>query len=229
MPEFLLAVGSALWLGILTSISPCPLATNIAAISFLSKKVLHVNAVLWAGFAYMLGRMLAYAILGVLIIKSLLSVPAVAHFLQGNMNKLFGPALLVVGIFLLDIFKFSFPGVNFSCERQNRMADSGLWGALGLGSLFALSFCPVSAALFFGSLIPLALKTKDGAVLPLFYGLGTGLPVLFFAIAIVFGVKSLNQWFHKLARLELYTRRITGVIFVLVGIYYIWMHYFGGN
>lgn len=225
MPEFILAVGTALWLGILTSISPCPLATNIAAISFLSKKVLHVNAVLWAGFAYTLGRMLAYAILGVLIIKSLLSVPSVAHFLQGNMNKLFGPALVVVGVLLLDIFKLSLPGVNLSCERQNRMANSGSWGALGLGSLFALSFCPVSAALFFGSLIPLALKTKGGAMLPLFYGLGTGLPVLFFAIAIAFGVKSLNQWFHKLARLELYTRRIAGVIFILVGFYYIWMHF----
>ncbi len=229
MPEFLLAAGSALWLGILTSISPCPLATNIAAISFLSKKVLHVNAVLWAGFAYTLGRILAYAIIGVLIIKSLLSVPAVAHFLQGNMNKLFGPALVVVGVLLLDIFKFSLPGMNLSCDRQNRLADSGSWGALGLGSLFALSFCPVSAALFFGSLIPLALKTKGGAMLPLFYGLGTGLPVLFFAIAIALGVKSLNQWFHKLARLELYTRRSTGVIFIIVGVYYIWMHYLGVN
>jgi cytochrome c-type biogenesis protein len=229
MPEFLLAVGSALWLGILTSISPCPLATNIAAISFLSKKVLHVNAVLWVGFAYTLGRMLAYTILGILIIKSLLSVPAVAYFLQGNMNKLFGPALVVVGIFLLDIFKFSLPGVSVSCEQQNRLADSGSWGALGLGSLFALSFCPVSAALFFGSLIPLALKTKGGAILPLFYGLGTGLPVLFFAIAIALGVKSLNQWFHKLTKLELYTHRITGVLFILVGIYYIWMHYFSAS
>ena len=115
MPEFLLAAGSALWLGILTSISPCPLATNIAAVSFLSKKVLHVNAVLWAGFAYTLGRMLAYTILGLLIINSLLGVPAVAHFLQGNMNKFFGPVLVVVGVLLLDIFKFTLPGVNLSC------------------------------------------------------------------------------------------------------------------
>lgn len=224
MSDFFFAVGTALWLGILTSISPCPLATNIAAISFLSKKVLHVNAVLWAGFSYTVGRMLAYAILGVLIIKSLLSVPSAAHFLQGNMNRFFGPALVVVGVLLLDIFRFSLPGVNLSCERQNRMADSGSWGALGLGSLFALSFCPVSAALFFGSLIPLALKTKGGALLPVFYGLGTGLPVLFFASAIAFGVKSLDQWFHRLARLELYTRRMTGVIFILVGLYYVWMH-----
>ena len=226
MPEFVLAVGSALWLGILTSISPCPLATNIAAISFLSKKVLHVDAVLWAGFAYTIGRMLAYALLGILIIQSLLSVPSVAHFLQGNMNKIFGPVLVVVGIFLLDIFKFSLPGIGLSCERQNRLADSGSWGALGLGSLFALSFCPVSAALFFGSLIPLALKSKGGAVLPLFYGLGTGIPVLAFAVAIGLGVKSFNQWFHKMVWLELYTRKATGMIFILVGSYYIWMHFF---
>lgn len=225
MSEFLIASGSALWLGVLTSISPCPLATNVAAISFLSKKVLHVNAVLWTGLAYTLGRMLAYALLGVLIIKSLLSVPAVAYFLQGNMNKFFGPVLVVVGLFLLDILKFSIPGVNVSCERQDRLADSGSVGAVGLGALFALSFCPVSAALFFGSLIPLALKTKGGTALPLIYGLGTGLPVLFFAIAIALGVKSLNKWFQKLTSLELYTRRITGIIFILVGFYYIWMHF----
>ncbi len=225
MFELLLVVGSVLWLGILTSISPCPLATNIAAISFLSKKVLHVNAVLWAGFAYTVGRMLTYAILGVFIIQSLLSVPAVAHFLQGNMNKILGPLLVVVGLFLLDIFKFNLLGVSFSLKQQNRLADSGAWGALGLGSLFALSFCPVSAALFFGSLIPLALKSKGGMILPLFYGLGTGLPVLFFAIAIALGIKSLNLWFQKLTRLEFYTRRITGGIFIVVGLYYIWMHF----
>lgn len=225
MPEFLLAVGSALWLGILTSISPCPLATNIAAVSFLSKKVLHVNAVLCSGVAYTLGRMLAYAIVGVLIIQSLLSIPSVAQFLQVNMGKALGPILVVAGILLLDLIPWNLPGLSLSSKKQNDLAGSGVWGAMGLGFLFALSFCPVSAALFFGSLIPLALQSKVGAILPFVYGLGTGLPVLAFAIAIALGVKSLNAWFQKLTRLEFYVRRITGGVFILVGIYYIWMHF----
>ncbi|MFH0753989.1 MAG: aromatic aminobenezylarsenical efflux permease ArsG family transporter [Candidatus Omnitrophota bacterium] len=229
MPEFLLAAGSALWLGVLTSISPCSLATNVAAISFLSKKVLHVNAVLLAGFAYTLGRMLVYAILGVLMIKSVLSIPAAAYFLQGNMNKILGPVLVVVGILLLDIVRFVMPGISLSCAREHRLADAGVWGALGLGALFALSFCPVSAALFFGSLIPLAFKSQGGALLPLFYGLGTGLPVLFFVVAMALGVKSLNQWFHMLTKLEFYIRYMTGIICILVGVYYIRIHLLGGN
>ena len=151
------AIGSALWLGILTSISPCPLAANIAAISFLSKKVLHVNAVLWAGAAYTLGRMLAYAVIGFLIIQSLLSIPSVAQFLQVNMGKVLGPVLVVAGILLLDLIPLNLPGFSLSSDKQNGLAGAGACGAMGLGFLFALSFCPVSAALFFGSLIPLSL------------------------------------------------------------------------
>ena len=226
MPEFFLAAGTALWLGILTSVSPCPLATNIAAISFLSKKVLHVKAVFWAGLAYTLGRMLVYALIGSLIIGSLLSIPSVAQFLQVHMGKALGPILVVVGVILLDIIPLNIPGLSLSLKKQDDLARSGVWGALGLGALFALSFCPVSAALFFGSLIPLALQSKAGFLMPLVYGLGTGLPVLVFAIAIALGVTSLNKWFQKLTKLELYTRRITAVIFIVVGIYYIWMHFF---
>lgn len=225
MTETLLAFGSALWLGILTSISPCPLATNIAAVSFLSKKVLHVRAVVLSGLAYTLGRILAYAVIGFLVIKSLLSVPSVAQFLQVNMGKALGPVLIVAGVLLLDVVPLSFPVLSLSSKKQEGLAGSGAWGALGLGALFALSFCPVSAALFFGSLIPLSLQSEAGVLLPFIYGIGTGLPVLAFAIAIALGVKSLNQWFQKLTKLEFYTRRMTGIVFILVGLYYIWMHF----
>ncbi len=225
MTETLLAFGSALWLGILTSISPCPLATNIAAVSFLSKKVLHVRAVVLSGLAYTLGRILAYAVIGFLVIQSLLSVPSVAQFLQVNMGKALGPVLIVAGVLLLDVVPLSFPVLSLSSKKQEGLAGSGAWGALGLGALFALSFCPVSAALFFGSLIPLSLQSEAGVLLPFIYGIGTGLPVLAFAIAIALGVKSLNQWFQKLTKWEFYTRRMTGIVFILVGLYYIWMHF----
>ncbi|OGZ79837.1 MAG: hypothetical protein A2256_02660 [Candidatus Staskawiczbacteria bacterium RIFOXYA2_FULL_32_7] len=225
MTELFIALATAFWLGILTSISPCPLATNIAAIAFLSKRVLNVKAVFWSGLAYTFGRMLAYAFVGFLIIQSLLSIPSVAQFLQVNMGKALGPILLVAGVLLLDIIPLNLPGFSLSSDKQDNLARSGAWGALGLGALFALSFCPVSAALFFGSLIPLALQSKAGIFLPFVYGIGTGLPVLAFAIAIALGVKSLNQWFQKLTRLEFYTRRITGGVFILVGVYYIGMHF----
>ncbi|PIV39034.1 MAG: cytochrome C biogenesis protein [Candidatus Omnitrophica bacterium CG02_land_8_20_14_3_00__42_8] len=220
MMELLIALGSALWLGILTSISPCPLATNVAAVSFLSKKIAHPALVFISGLAYTIGRMAAYALLGWIIISSLLSVPQVAQFLQKYMAKALGPLLIITGLFLLEVITLKLPGISISQKHHNKLVESGAPGAFLLGIIFALAFCPVSAALFFGSLIPLALNSNAGALLPFIYGVGTGLPVLVFTIAIAMGMTSLSHWFHKITRLECYTRRITGGIFILVGLYY---------
>jgi cytochrome c biogenesis protein CcdA len=211
---------SALWLGILTSISPCPLATNIAAISFLSKRITNPFFVFLAGLAYTLGRMFSYAILGILIIKSVLAIPESAQFLQKYVVKAMGPILILTGLIVLKIIKLKFSRFTLSEKHRNALIEAGAPGAFILGAFFALAFCPISAALFFGSLIPLALTHEMGIILPLVYGIGTGLPVLFFAVAIAIGVSSLNKWFSKLTVLEAYMRNITGAIFILVGVYY---------
>jgi cytochrome c biogenesis protein CcdA len=218
--EIVIASGSALWLGILTSISPCPLATNIAAVSFLSKKIAHPALVFISGLSYTLGRMVAYAVLGWAIISSLLSVPQVAQFLQKYMSKALGPLLILTGLLLLEILTLKLPGFTLFQRHHNKLVASGAPGAFLLGLIFAVAFCPVSAALFFGSLIPLTLNSKAGTFLPFIYGIGTGLPVLGFAVAIAVGVTSISHGFNKITKLEFYSRRITGWIFILVGLYY---------
>lgn len=220
MDGFWAGILSAGWLGILTSISPCPLASNIAAVSFLSKKIAHPALVFISGLAYTLGRMVSYAALGWIIISSLLSVPQVAQFLQKYMGKALGPLLIVTGLFLLEIITLRLPGISLSERHHNKLVEAGAPGAFLLGFVFALVFCPISAVLFFGSLIPLALNNRAGTFLPFIYGIGTGLPVLLFAVAIALGVTSMSRWFHRITKLEYYTRRITGAIFVLVGLYY---------
>jgi len=225
MIDIFIVFGTALWLGILTSISPCPLATNVAAISFLAKKVTHPFFVLLSGIAYTFGRMVTYAILGFILINSILSIPQVAQFLQKYMVKALGPILIVTGLILLDVIKINFPGLSLSQKHHNKLAEAGVPGSFLLGAVFALAFCPVSAALFFGSLIPLALSHKLGAALPFIYGIGTGLPVLVFAIAIAMGVTSLSHWFNKLTKLEYYMRKATGGIFIVVGLYYIGVYF----
>ena len=225
MNSFWVGGVSALWLGILTSISPCPLASNIAAVSFLTKKIAHPVAVSLSGLAYTLGRMVSYAVLGWIIIHSLVSVPQTALFLQKYMGKVLGPLLIITGLFLLEILTFLLPSFSLSHKQHSRLAEAGAPGAFLLGFVFALAFCPVSAALFFGSLIPLALNHQEGALLPVVYGIGTGLPVLAFAVAIALGVTSLSHWFRQLTRIELYTRRITGVVFVVAGFYYVWAYW----
>jgi cytochrome c biogenesis protein CcdA len=216
----------ALWLGILTSISPCPLASNVAAISFLSKRITHPALVFISGLAYTLGRMLSYAVLGWIIINSFLGIPQVAQFLQKYMGKALGPVLIITGLILLEIINIRLPAAPLSQKHRNKLAESGAPGAFLLGFIFALAFCPISAALFFGSLIPLAISSKNGIVLPFIYGIGTGLPVFIFAAAITLGVTSLSRWFHKITQLEYYTRKITGAIFIIVGLYYTQVYIF---
>ena len=226
MTEIFIGFVSALWLGILTSISPCPLASNVAAISFLSKKITHPVLVFISGLAYTLGRMVSYALLGWIIVSSLLSVPQVAQFLQKYMGKALGPLLILTGLILLEIITIRLPGVSLSQKHHNKLVESGASGAFLLGFIFALAFCPISAALFFGSLIPLAINSKSGIVLPFIYGIGTGLPVLVFAVAIALGATSLSHWFHKITKLEYYTRKITGAVFIIVGLYYTGIYIF---
>jgi hypothetical protein len=169
----------------------------------------------------MLGRMIAYLGLGILIVASALSIPDLAWFLQKNMNQFLGPILVIVGILLLGLVKFSMPGGGISQKMQNRVEKLGIWGAGLLGILFALSFCPVSAALFFGSLIPLSVKHGSSYMLPSIYGIGTALPVIVFAFIIGFGTHYLSQVFNKITKIELWARKITGLVFTLVGFYYI--------
>jgi cytochrome c biogenesis protein CcdA len=216
----------ALWLGVLTSISPCPLASNIAAVSFIIKGVDRTAYVLSSGMLYTLGRVIGYTVLGILIASSLLSIPQTSYFLQNYMNKLLGPILIITGLFLLEIFQLSFLGFSFSEKVTGRLNNLGMWGSLPLGMLFALSFCPISAALFFGSLIPLSVKNNSLVFFPAMYGIGTGLPVLLVAILLAAGIKNIGSIFKKITRFEYWMRKTTGVIFILVGIYYVLTHIF---
>lgn len=219
--SFLLAMATACWLGILTSISPCPLATNIAAITFIGGKADRPGYVLATGLLYTLGRTLTYVILGVFIVAGLLAVPGLSFFLQDNMNKILGPILLLAGLFLLAPFWLKISGPGFGRSFQSRVEKYGLWGALILGFLFALSFCPVSAALFFGSLIPLAVNHNSSVLMPSIYGIGTALPVVGFSLLIALGARFVGVAFKKLSVIERWGRRLTAMVFVAVGIYFI--------
>jgi cytochrome c-type biogenesis protein len=219
MEGIYLDICSALWLGILTSISPCPMATNVAAISFVARDLGSSRRVLWSGILYSAGRMFAYIAIAVLAVASLLSLPEVSFYLETYMHKIIGPLLIAVGIMLLNVLPFSFSASFFSNSVKEKAGSWGLWGSGLLGFVFALTFCPLSAALFFGSLIPLAIDSKSSVVMPLVYGMGTALPVVAFAIVIAFGVKSIGRIFDKLTRMEQWARKSTAVVFIGAGFY----------
>jgi cytochrome c biogenesis protein CcdA len=211
---------SAAWLGILTSISPCPLATNIAAISFIGRRIDSPRAAVATGLLYTLGRTLVYVVLGTLLVSSLLSAPVVSHVLQKYMNKILGPILILVGMLLVGLIQFNTKGSQLGERVGKRVETWGMWGGLALGVVFALSFCPGSAALFFGSLVPLAVKYESRLLLPTVYGAGTALPVLVFAILIVLSTRAVGQAFNRITQFEWWARRITGALFIGIGIYF---------
>lgn len=217
--DLLIGLGSAFWFGLLTSISPCPLATNIAAISFIGRRVQRPRAVLGTGILYACGRTLVYVGLGALLVSSLLSAPSVSHALQKYMNKILGPLLILVGMILLELIQIPTRGSRIGQSVGDRAEHWGIWGGLLLGIVFALAFCPASAALFFGSLLPISIKYESRFLLPLAYGFGTALPVILFALAISAGAGAVATAFQRVAAFERWARLATGVIFVAVGIY----------
>lgn len=216
----LLGIASAAWLGILTSISPCPLAANIAAISFIGRRIGSPRASMATGLLYALGRTLVYVVLGMLLVSSLLSAAQVSHLLQKYVNKLLGPLLILVGMVLVGLLQFKTRGSRLGESVGRRVETWGIWGGLALGVVFALSFCPGSAALFFGSLVPLAVKSESRFLLPTVYGVGTALPVVAFAILIALSTRAVGKAFDRITLFERWARRATGVLFLGIGFYF---------
>jgi cytochrome c biogenesis protein CcdA len=225
--DLVLAAGAAFWFGILTSISPCPLATNIAAISFISRKVGRPAYVLSTGLLYALGRTLTYVALAIVLVKSLSSMPVVSNWLQKYMNLLLGPILILVAMVLLDLLSFGVSSGSIASWCNKRTGEIGLAGALLIGILFALTFCPVSAALFFATLIPLSVKHSSSVLLPAVFGIGTALPVLIFALLLALSADLMARAFNKVTQFELWARRATGIVFIVIGIYFTFAYTLG--
>ena len=207
---------SSLFLGILTSISPCPLATNIAAGSFIAKNISGPKLVLLNGVVYTLGRTLVYMLLSAVIVLGISSAPILSNGLQKYGIYLQIPLLILIGLVLLDIIKFNFKGFSVGQKSRKQISDLGLLGTFLLGCLFALMLCPVSAALFFGNL----LQENTNPLSIFVYGIGTGLPVLLFAFAIAFCVNKVAGLYNKISKAEVLLRKATGIIFILAGIYF---------
>ncbi len=227
MNEAFAAGGVALWLGILTSISPCPLASNVAAVTYVGRGLGSPRQVLLSGLAYSAGRALTYVLVAAIVVTSLLSLPALSGFLQERMNQVLGPILILAGLMMLGWVRLPTIAGTGARRLEQRLAEGGPFGAAALGALFALSFCPVSAGLFFGGLLPLATGAHSRILLPAIYGMGSGLPVVALAFLLALGVGGLTRAFHLLTRFERVGTRVTAAAFTLAGVYLVLTHIVG--
>jgi cytochrome c-type biogenesis protein len=211
---------SAFLLGILTSISPCPLATNITAIAFISKDVKTPKHTILSGLFYTLGRGVSYTLLAVLIYFGI-SAFSIASIFQGWGDKVLGPILIIIGLIMFGFIKIK---IGASSQRLERLkiwlAGKGYLGSLALGMLFALAFCPYSGVLFFGVLIPMVVATASGLLLPPLFALGTGLPVIIFSVLIAYSMKAVGKVFKTISKIEIWLRYGVASVFILTGIYY---------
>jgi cytochrome c-type biogenesis protein len=213
---------TALLLGLITAVAPCPMATNITAVAYITRNVKDRKYAVITGSLYTLGRMVSYSVLGILIIAAGLEIPWVSATVQNVGEKVLGPLLIAVGVLMLFIDRLAFgTGGGKLASLGNRVAGWGIAGGFLLGVIFALAFCPYSAVLFFGALIPVALKSTGGVALPAVYAVGTGLPVLVFGTLLSAGVAGVANWLNAIGRVERIMRIIVSLIFIGVGVYYV--------
>jgi len=211
---------TAFLLGILTSISPCPLATNITAVAFISKDIKTPKHTILAGLFYTLGRGISYTLLATLIYFGLSSFQ-VSKIFQGWGDKVLGPVLIIIGLIMFGVIKINFKNNSQIVEKIKLwLAGKGYLGSLILGMLFALAFCPYSGVMFFGVLVPLTLKSVGGLLLPPLFALGTGLPVIIFAILIAFSMQVVGKAFKAVQEIEKWLRYGVASIFIITGVYY---------
>ncbi|WP_299582949.1 aromatic aminobenezylarsenical efflux permease ArsG family transporter [uncultured Sunxiuqinia sp.] len=213
---------SAFLLGLMTAISPCPLATNITAIGYISKDLENRKTVFYNGLIYTLGRAISYSALGLLLFIGAEQFQ-LEGFFQSWGEKLLGPLLVLIGLVMLGVFNFiRIPGLGALSDRMEAKVHKSFWSVLLLGMVFALAFCPYSGVLYFGMLIPMTISSASGLYLPLIFALGTGIPVIIFAWLIAFSIGSLGSVYNRMKIVETWFRRLVAVLFIGVGSYYTW-------
>lgn len=219
---------TAFLLGLLTALSPCPLATNIAAIGFISKDIESRHKIFRNGLLYTLGRIVSYTLLGSLLIY-MLQEGSGMFGIQSTVSKLgewfLTPLLLLIGLFLLVGDKLNLPQFGFNGNAEG-LARRGGWGAFLIGVLFALAFCPTSGVFFFGMLIPMASTTAEGHLLPAVFAIATAIPVLIVAWILAFSAARIGTFYGKIKIIQKILYRIVGILFILIGIYYGYILYF---
>lgn len=135
---------TAFLLGLLTAVSPCPLATNIAAVGYISKDLENRRRVFLNGLLYTLGRVATYTLLGAVLI-AVLRAGASVFAIQKAIGKwgemLIAPALILIGLFMLFGHRLNLP--NFGVLGARR-ADGAGW-RMG---------CAVARHSFFSGVLP---------------------------------------------------------------------------
>ena len=218
---------TAFVLGLLTAISPCPLATNITAIGYIGRDIESRKRIFWNGILYTAGRVIAYSVLGAILIY-LLHRGEDLFFIQKGVSKwgemLIAPALILIGLFMLFGDRLNLPKFGFSGNMESDKLKGSL-GSLLLGMLFAMAFCPTSGLLYFGMLIPMSAQATGGYFLPIVFAFATGLPVIFVAWFLAYSIAGVGKFYNRMKVFQRWFNMIVAILFIIVGLYYAYTFY----
>lgn len=215
---------TALLLGLMTAISPCPLATNITAIGFIGRELENRRKVFLSGVAYTTGRIVSYTLLALVIVAGANQFN-VSGLFQRYGEKIIAPLLIIIGLFMLDIIRIKLPFADRITSGGEQRAAKGYIAVFLLGVVYALAFCPYSGVLYFGVLIPLTISSHEGLLLPLVFAIATGIPVIIFAWLLAYAVSGVGRLYQRLKVFEVWFRRIIALLFIGIGIYYLFATY----
>jgi cytochrome c-type biogenesis protein len=218
---------TAFVLGLLTAISPCPLATNITAIGYIGRDIESKKRIFWNGILYTVGRIIAYSLLGAVLIY-ILHRGEDMFFIQKGVSRwgemLIAPAMILIGLFMLFSDRLRLPKFGFSGNVESDKLK-GMWGSLLLGMLFAMAFCPTSGVLYFGMLIPMSAQATAGYLLPVVFAFATGLPVILVAWFLAYSVAGVGKFYNRMKMLQKWFNIVVAILFILVGLYYAYTFY----
>lgn len=215
---------AAFILGLMTAISPCPLATNITAIGFISKDIENRNRVFYNGLIYTLGRAISYTVLAAVLFYGADKFQ-ISGFFQQYGERIIGPLMIIIGLLMLDVFTLNFPGFSSLTEKFQKKGVKSYWDVLLLGIVFALAFCPYSGVLYFGMLIPMTISSGNAILLPVVFAIATGIPVIIFAWLIAYALSNLGNFYNKVKVFEKWFRRVVALLFIAFGLYYVYLIY----
>ena len=208
---------TAFILGALVALHPCPLATNIAAMGYIGKDIDDRTKVFINGLLYTLGRTISYTLLGwiiILLVQSGVEVLNVGEIISEWGERVLGPILIIIGAYLL------YNDLLHHHEHVPRLPFGGRHVApVVLGIIFALAFCPESGVVYFGMIMPMAVESPIGYLLPVSFALGTGLPVIIMSWVFAYSVSSFSRLNNGMRFAKAWLTRLVAVLFVLAGVF----------
>lgn len=218
--SLLSALLTSLLLGFLMILDPCTLFTSIAAIGYIDREMQNRKRVLITGGMFVMGKLVTYVLLSIPFIMGA-HTDGIHHFLEHWGEPLLAAFMLVCGVLLLFSGHHHHDHDHGVSKWLQTVDDKSSWlWAFMLGIFFAIAFCPHRLMYFFTMIeMSVSLESAWTWVMPVVFGLGTGLPIMVLAWLISYSVVNTEVLTKKVQSFEKWFRYACAVLFLGFGVY----------